>query len=220
MKHQQLLSLLHLSSPSLPIGAFAYSQGLETAVDLDWVTDEKSLLAWLEPQLRFSLSQLEVPLLSRCYSAWQQQDYAAINHWQAVLLANRDSAELLKEELQLGSTLHRLLSSLDCNLPSQAKGLGYLPMFAYALAHYDIELESGLCSWLWSWLENQITVACKTIPLGQTPAQQTLLALMPAIETSVQHGLAVTDEQIGMTLPNLAMVSAWHETQYSRLFRS
>ncbi|GGA76284.1 urease accessory protein UreF [Neiella marina] len=220
MKQQQLLSLLHLSSPSLPIGAFAYSQGLETAVDLGWVSNEQSLIQWIEPQLKYSLSQLEVPLMSRCYQAWQAKDYGAIQHWQAILLANRDSAELLKEELQLGSTLHRLLNSLDCNLPAEAKGLGYLPMFAYALAHFDIELESGLCSWLWSWLENQVTVACKTIPLGQTPAQQTLLALMPAIEASVQHGLGVADEQIGMTLPNLAMVSAWHETQYSRLFRS
>lgn len=200
MNTQALLSLLHLSSPSLPIGAFAYSQGLETAVDLEWVTDENSLQGWLQPQLLHALVQLEVPLLQRCYQAWQQQDYAAIARWQAIFLANRDSAELLKEEQQLGTTLRRLLVNLGCELPTEAKAFTYLPLYAYALTHFDIELQAGISGWLWSWLENQITVACKTIPLGQTPAQQTLIALMPSIEASVRHGLSVPDDQIGMKL--------------------
>ena len=220
MQTQALLSLLHLSSPSLPIGAFAYSQGLETAVDLEWVTDEVSLKQWLEPQLKHSLAQLEVPLLKRFYQAWQCNDYQALEHWQAVLLANKDSAELLKEERQLGTTLKRLLVNLGCVLPEEAGRFTYLSLYARALTHFEIELKAGLSGWLWSWLENQITVACKTIPLGQTPAQRTLIELMPAIESSVIHGLAQPDDEIGMTLPSLAMVSAWHETQYSRLFRS
>ena len=220
MQTQALLSLLHLSSPSLPIGAFAYSQGLETAVDLEWVIDEVTLQQWLEPQLKYSLAQLEVPLLKRFYQAWQDDDFQAIRHWQAVLLANKDSAELLKEEQQLGTTLKRLLVNFGCEFPPQAGELTYLPLYAFALAHFKVELEAGISGWLWSWLENQITVACKTIPLGQTPAQKTLIQLMPAIEASVSHGLAQSDDEIGLTLPTLAMASAWHETQYSRLFRS
>ncbi len=217
---QSLLALLHLSSPSLPIGAFAYSQGLETAVDLNWVTDETSLEAWLRPQLSHGLSQLEVPLLKRCYESWQIGDETALLHWQAIFWANRDSAELLHEEQQLGQTLRRLLTNLDCPLPECASKLSYLPLYAGALAHFQVPLESGVIGWIWSWLENQITVACKTVPLGQTAAQNLLRKLMPEVEHCATRGLALSDDAIGMTLPTLAMVSAWHETQYSRLFRS
>lgn len=220
MNVQALLSLLHLSSSSLPIGAFAYSQGLETAVDLEWVTDEASLQQWLEPLLNHAQSNLEVPLLIRCYRAWQDNDITALNHWQAVLLANRETAELVQEEVMLGQTFFRLLTSIDVPLPPEAKGMSYLPLFAKACQHFGIAPEQAVTGWLWSWLENQITAACKTVPLGQTSAQRVLLALMPHIEQALLKGIAVEDEAIGLTLPNFAMACAWHETQYSRLFRS
>ncbi|WP_423839574.1 urease accessory protein UreF [Vibrio mytili] len=220
MNIQSLLSLLHLSSPSLPIGAFAYSQGLETAVDLEWVRDESTLQTWLEPILNHAQANLELPLLVRCYKAWQQNDIAALEHWQAVLLANRETAELVMEEQKLGQTLYRLLVSLNVELPTQAKQMTYLPLFAKACQHFGVSLEQAATGWLWSWLENQITVACKTVPLGQTSAQRVLIAMMPQIEKAINTGLKVEDESIGLTLPNFAMACAWHETQYSRLFRS
>lgn len=220
MNAQSLLSLLHLSSPSLPIGAFAYSQGLEAAVDLGWVYDETSLQAWLTPILTYAQVSLEIPILIRCYQAWQEEDMVALNHWQAVLLANRDTAELVTEEQLLGQTFHRLLLSLGLDLPSEAKANTYLPLFAKACCHYGVKTDQMILGWLWSWLENQITVACKTIPLGQTSAQRVLIGLMPCIEEALQKGLLVQDDNIGLTLPNFSMASAWHETQYSRLFRS
>ncbi|MHA2938265.1 urease accessory protein UreF [Vibrio sp. RC27] len=220
MNVQSLLSLLHLSSPSLPIGAFAYSQGLETAVELEWVTDEASLQEWLEPILNFAQVHLEVPLLIRCYHAWENNDLVALEHWQAVLLANRETAELVQEERMLGQTFFRLLKSLDVELPPEAKGMSYLPLFAKACQHFGVSAEQAVTGWLWSWLENQITVACKTVPLGQTSAQRVLLVLMPQIEQVLLKGVKVEDEAIGLTLPNFAMACAWHETQYSRLFRS
>ncbi|WP_277207793.1 urease accessory protein UreF [Vibrio misgurnus] len=215
-----LLSLLHLSSPSLPIGAFAYSQGLEGAVELGWVVDQESLQAWLAPLLRSGQAHLELPLLKRFYLAWQQQDVEQIAYWQQVLLANRETAELVLEEQKLGQTLHRLLVSLKVELGSQAQNLSYLPLYAKACVHFNVPLPMAATGWLWSWLENQVTVACKTIPLGQTAAQQVLLAMMPLIEQAITVGLTISDDKIGLTLPNFAMVSAWHETQYSRLFRS
>lgn len=220
MTIQSLLSLLHLTSPSLPIGAFAYSQGLETAVELGWVNDQASLEAWLQSLLLRGQANLEVPILARCYRAWQNNQLAELEHWQQVLLANRETAELVKEEQQLGQTFHRLLRTLDVPLPPQARNFTYLLLFAGAAQHFEIELKQALSGWLWSWLENQVTAACKTIPLGQTPAQHTLLALMPCIEQSIETGLDVSDDNIGLTLPSFAMVSAWHETQYTRLFRS
>lgn len=220
MQISALLSLLHLCSPSLPIGAFAYSQGLEGAVELQWVKDEASLKAWLSPLLRSGQANLELPLLKRFYQAWQLNDVNQIEYWQQVLLANRETAELVMEEQKLGQTLHRLLASLNVELDSKARSMSYLPLYAKACVHFNVPLEVAATGWLWSWLENQVTVACKTVPLGQTSAQKVLIEMMPVIEQAIETGLSVSDDNIGLTLPNFAMVSAWHETQYSRLFRS
>lgn len=220
MNTQALMSLLHLTSPSLPIGAFAYSQGLETAVEMTWVKDEASLCDWLTPILLHAQANLEIPLLVRCYHAWQNQDNDAVHYWQQILLANRETSELVLEEQKLGQTLYRLMKSLDIPLDKQHADLSYLPLFAGACRHYQIDLHDALTGWCWAWLENQVMAACKTVPLGQTSAQKVLVRLMPVIEQAIEHGFKVEDEAIGLTLPSFAMVSAWHETQYSRLFRS
>ncbi|XAW88781.1 urease accessory UreF family protein [Vibrio sp. CDRSL-10 TSBA] len=220
MKTQALLSLLHLSSPSLPIGAFAYSQGLESAIEHQLVNDEQSLLAWLEPLLAQGQASLDIPLLARCYHAWQQPDLDALQHWQDILLAYRETAELVKEEQILGQTLCRLLTSLEVELPAEARQMSYLPLYAKAAHHFGLDLEQAVVGWLWSWLENQVTVACKTIPLGQTAAQKVLLAMMPKFESAIERGLSLDDASVGLTLQRFAMLSSWHETQYSRLFRS
>ncbi len=220
MQISALLSLLHLSSPSLPIGAFAYSQGLEGAVELEWVRDEESLKEWIAPLLKSGQANLELPLLKRFYQAWQSSDASQIAHWQSVLLANRETAELVMEEQKLGQTRHRLLVSLNVELDSDSLGLTYLPLYAKACVHFNVPLDVAATGWLWSWLENQVTVACKTVPLGQTSAQKVMIEMMPVIEQAIETGLSVSDDNIGLTLPNFAMVSTWHETQYSRLFRS
>ncbi|GAA5213410.1 urease accessory protein UreF [Corallincola platygyrae] len=216
----QLLSLLHLSSPSLPIGAFAYSQGLESAIDIGWVDDEDALKRWLQEVMTHSLANLDLPLIQRLYSTWQEQASERVQYWQQVTLANRESAELVTEEQRLGATFSRLLVSLDLAPEAGFESPTYLSMYAFAAQKMAIPMQEALSGWLWSWLENQVMVACKTIPLGQTPAQRILLQLNPTITECVEKGMAVEDDEIGMTLPALAMVSAWHEQQYSRLFRS
>ncbi|PWI33328.1 urease accessory protein UreF [Vibrio albus] len=220
MNIQALLSLLHLSSQGLPIGAFAYSQGLETAVEMGWIKDEETLQEWLSPILSYGQANLDIPILKRVYQAWQDEDIRQVEYWQQVLLANRETAELVQEELKLGQTFNRLLKNLDVALPEQAGEFSYLVLFAKAVQHFGIDIQGASVAWLWSWLENQVTAACKTVPLGQTPAQTILLSMMPDIEKAIAHGLALEDTDIGLTLPSFAMVSAWHETQYSRLFRS
>ncbi len=215
-----LLSLLQLSSPGLPIGAFAYSQGLEAAVETGLVKDQASLMEWLQICLRHGLANLDLPVIRQLFLAWQNDDQEQLLHWQQVLLANRETAELVQEELQLGKTFSRLLESLELAPEQAPQPSVYLCMYACAAHKLSVPLESALVGFVWSWLENQVTVACKTIPLGQTPAQQTLLQLQPCVQEALDTALALPCEQIGLTLPGLTMVSAWHEHQYSRLFRS
>jgi urease accessory protein len=96
----------------------------------------------------------------------------------------------------------------------------YVAMFACACTAWKISPEDALQGLLWSWCENQVAAAIKLVPLGQTTGQQLLSDLQIQIPDCVQTGLALSDDEIGFTLPGLGIASAQHEAQYSRLFRS
>ncbi|WIX34992.1 urease accessory UreF family protein [Salinicola sp. JS01] len=217
-----LLGLLQLVSPALPIGAFAWSQGLESAFELGWVKDEATLGAWLDGVLEDGLTRCELPLLERLWQAWERGDRAALADWNDWLLANRETHELAEEDLRLGQSLARLLGDLGL-LPED----GWLPptptyvtLFAWAAQRRGIALADAQLGFAWAWLENQLAAACKALPLGQTAAQRLVERLRPALAAAVTRAAALGDEDLGPALPGLALASALHETQYSRLFRS
>ncbi|WP_089680589.1 urease accessory UreF family protein [Halomonas shengliensis] len=225
-----LLGLLQLVSPALPIGAFAFSQGLESAFELGWVNDEASLGDWLEGVLEDGLTRCELPALARLHAAWSEGDGAAIAAWDAWLAANRETAELAAEDARLGAALARLLGSLallpadlpegEPALPALPAGAGYVTLFAWAARVRGVPLRPALLGFAWAWLENQLAVACKALPLGHTAAQRLVERLRPALVAAVDEALALPDDALGPALPGLALASALHETQYSRLFRS
>lgn len=212
--------MLYLASPALPIGGFAYSTGLESAIERGWVSDAASLQAWVELVISQSLVRLDLPLLQRFYQAWQRQDQQALQRWNDYLLASRETQELEFEDLQQGLALQRLLRSLQVSLDGAPSDPSLLLMFSRAALHLGLSERQGAQAWLWSWLENQVAVASKTIPLGQTQAQQVLMALLPQLATWLEQAAALEDEHLGGSLPGVVMASSWHETQYSRLFRS
>lgn len=218
----RLLRLMQLVSPALPVGAFAYSQGLEWAVQAGWVTDARQAERWIGGLLAHGLSNFDVPLLGRLWEAWQCGQMEAFDAWSRFLLAGRGSAEFQREECHMGQALLRLLRQLQpdhikeglCSNPT------YIAMFAAAACNWDIKPPAACAGFLWSWSENQVTAAVKLIPLGQTDGQRILMALAGAIPVAVQHGLSLRDEAVGAVAPGLAMASALHETQHTRLFRS
>ena len=217
-----LLHLLNLASPALPIGSYSYSQGLESAIEQAWIADEAQLLEWLAGMLEYSLVKLDVPIVGRCYHALQARDEAGFMGWNLRALASRETHELWLEDTQVGGALRKLLVqqqpdlrfgdlTVDTSLPAA---------FAMAGYHWEIPLEETALGLLWSWSENQVAAAIKLMALGQTGGQRVLGELKQLIPALVTHGLALTDEDIGSGLPGLALASACHETQYSRLFRS
>ena len=104
--------LLQLCSPSLPVGAYAYSQGLECAVERGWVRDEASAGDWILGLLNHGLRNLDLPVLARLYRAWRAADPNAARRWNAWLYASREAAELQREDHHLGTALARLLTDL------------------------------------------------------------------------------------------------------------
>ncbi|MCE8015394.1 urease accessory protein UreF [Halomonas sp. MCCC 1A17488] len=222
-----LLGLLQLVSPALPIGAFAFSQGLESAFELGWVKDEASLGDWLTGVLDDGLSRCELPVLARLQQAWAREDEEAIAWWDSWLAANRETAELAAEDSRLGASLSRLLGSLNLlpegpsrESPAMPPGAGYVTVFAWAAQVRGVAPRQAMLGFAWAWLENQLAVACKALPLGHTAAQRLVERLRPALVAAVDEALALEDDELGPALPGLALASALHETQYSRLFRS
>ncbi|MGA7802097.1 MAG: urease accessory UreF family protein [Gammaproteobacteria bacterium] len=218
-----LLRLLQLASPTLPVGAYAYSQGLESAVDAAWVADEAAAREWILGLLDHNLADLDIPLLVRLYTAWQEKEEAAVARWTRFLWASRESAELRAEDRALGVALARLLADLgvDAARPwAAADATTYATLFALAAVSWNIALADAAAGYLWSWCENQVAAAIKLVPLGQTAGQRILCRCAERIPAVVEHGLGLADADIGSAVPGLAIASARHETQYSRLFRS
>ncbi|MCL5043621.1 MAG: urease accessory protein UreF [Gammaproteobacteria bacterium] len=218
-----LLRVLQLASPALPIGGYAYSQGLEYAIEQDWVRDLDSAAAWLSALAERSLGQLDIPVLLRQYAALEQADAKSFSHWNDWLLASRETAELYLEDSQQGGALLRLMRSLE--LPAALEWSGSEPLalvsaFAIAGQYWRTGSDALALGVLWSWLENQAGAATKLIPLGQTDAQRLLDRLLPSLPAIVERAAELADEALGAGLPGLAFASARHEHQYTRLFRS
>ncbi|MFT7405877.1 MAG: urease accessory protein [Zhongshania sp.] len=218
-----LLHLMQIVSPALPVGAYAYSQGLEYAVERAWVNDLDSAADWIGEVLSHSVGGLDLPVLLRLLAAWRQNDIPMVQYWNHTLQAARESRELLLEDVQMGEALLRLLVSLEVPSAVQwpsAEPISFATGFAMAARYFEIDDDDALSGFAWSWLENQAAAAVKLVPLGQTDGQRLLMALMPCIEKTVTDAYLRADDNIGAGLPGLAMASMQHETQYSRLFRS
>lgn len=218
-----LLRLLQLCSPALPVGAYAYSQGLESAVERGWVHDETSAGAWILGLLNHTVRRLDLPVFARVYAAWSVEDTDAVRRWNARLYASREAAELQREDRHLGAALARLLSDLGLEKAASwrnAPRVCFATLFSLAAVQWEIPLAEAATGYAWTWTENQVAAATRLIPLGQTASQRLLVAAGPAIAAAVADGLALPDEDIGGAAPGLALAGALHETQYSRLFRS
>ena len=220
---EETLRLMQLCSPMLPVGAYAYSQGLEFAISSGWVNDEDSTSLWIHGLLESSLTYLDVPLLSRLYKAWSIYDKKNVLYWNDYLFASRESREFQEEEQQLGHALARLLGDLGIAEATEWKNksrICFLSLFSLGAMHWKISLNDASLGYLWMWAENQVLASIKLVPIGQTCGQKLLSSFIEVIPSLVVKGLSLEDEDVGYTAPGQGIASALHETQYTRLFRS
>lgn len=219
-------ALLRLASPQLPIGGYSYSQGLELAVEREQVNSESTASSWLSDQLILNLARFEAPLLlAHCLAAstesWHELERLAAWH-----RASRETRELRLESRQMGYSLKQLLNNLP-ELDEPARALyerieepGLALGWALAARAWGITPEDALTAWLWGWLENQLAVLMKTLPLGQQAAQRLTSQLLPTLQQAHSDATAIKPERWGSAPFGLALASMAHERQYSRLFRS
>ncbi len=220
-----LIQLIWLASPALPIGGFSYSEGLEAAIDHGWVHDEHSAADWLIEQLHLTQSRGDMAVLGQMIAAWQGQDHARLEALSQWVHATRESAELRLQSEQMGRSMLEWLrnqEALDANTIAMCNRWvpTYPLMFALALSRTGAPLEQCLQAYAFGWAENMVQAAIKSVPLGQNSGQRILTKIAQHIASAVIHALQVTDDTRQAFSPMLAILSAKHETQYSRLFRS
>lgn len=220
---RDLLRLLQLTSPALPVGAYAYSRGLEWATYAGVVHNEATAQTWILGLLQEMLVYLDAPVMFRLHQAWQRQDVNSICAWNRFLYASRESAEMRAEENQVGRALARLLCDLEIAAAQEwtkAADTTYVAMFALAAAQWEISSEDTCAGYLWAWAEQAVAAAIKLVPLGQTAGQRIMSASVETIPNVVAQSARLSDDDLGTSAPLLAIGSALHETQHTRLFRS
>ncbi|MDJ0834483.1 MAG: urease accessory protein UreF [Gammaproteobacteria bacterium] len=217
-----LMRLFQLISPSLPIGAYTYSQGIEWAVEQGWIKTEQDLAAWLQGLLETTMQYLELPVFLRMYEAWLTRDEETLMEWNEYLLASRETAELRLEEVNRARAFSQVLISMEPDAVKFKPILAQtqLASFSYACVSWGIDRQQASYGLVWSWLENLVLSAVKIIPLGQTAGQQLLFELSQQIPAVILQARQIDSEDIGASSMALAIASSMHETQYTRLFRS
>lgn len=220
-----LLKLMWLASPALPVGGFSYSEGLEGAVECGLVTDDASASLWLIDQLHLALARSDMAVAAKAFSAWRRGDLAAVhalNHWVAV---TRETHEMRLQTEQMGRSLAVWLTHQHaCERVAALTALPPAPTwpvaFALAAERTGAPVRDAMLSFAFGWAENMVQAALKAVPLGQLAGQRVLSALLDTIPAAVDAALALPTSERQAFTPMLAILSAQHEVQYSRLFRS
>jgi|SRR5471030_170638 len=219
-----LLRLIQLTSPSLPVGGFTYSQGLEWAVETGWVNSGEAFVRWQRHIIDDTLRHLDLPVLIRLFRACDAEDDTAFLHWSHFLLANRETGELRQEERQRGQALARLIA----DWPDLVPGAAWLPAMrqcqlagiAWLGRQWLIPLEPLALGYAYNWLESSVMAGLKLVPFGQQRAQSLLRELSALLPAAYAQAITLEDDELGGGYPLQAIASSCHETQYSRLFRS
>jgi urease accessory protein len=221
-----LLQLMWLASPALPVGGFSYSEALEAAVEGGCIGDEAQAARWLTDQLGLSLARSDLAVVAKAFAAWQRHDLASVIELNDWFTQTRETSELRQQAQQMGRSLVEWLKNRDDDDARVARLAALSPAptwpvaFALAAAQTGAPLREALLAFAFGWAENMVQAALKAVPFGQSAGQRILGQLSDAIPAAVEHAIRLHDSERQAFTPMLAILSAQHETQYSRLFRS
>ena len=217
-----LLQLIWLASPALPIGGFSYSEGLEAGVEWAGLTGEAQAAEWIADQLHLGLARGDLAVVAQSIPAWRNGDSGRVRALNAWVLQTRESAEFLLQTEQMGRSFVEWLKLHHNDVADAFEGLPitYPVAFAFAAGRTQASVRDGCLAFAFGWAENMVGAAVKSVPLGQSAGQRMLGRLAEEIPRAVDHALTLGDDARQAFTPMLAVYSARHETQYSRLFRS
>lgn len=194
-------------SPGFPVGSFAYSHGLESAIAEGWLNTAADVQGWIADLLRFGTGRNDAILMAEAWRGWDIDDLA---------LALCGSAERRRETLEQGAALARILQALEGDCAAGP----YPVVLAKAAAQAQIPLEVLLTFYLQAFASNLITSCVKSVPLGQTAGQKILAHLMPVIAEVAETALSTTLDDLGSSCFRADLMAIRHETLQPRIYRT
>lgn len=224
-----LLSLLQLSDPALPIGGFSHSYGLETYVQRGVVKDRLTANEFIVQMLSRNIQFTDAAFVSLAFDASARNDFEELKrldqHCSAVKLpreirqaSGKLGVRLLKifESLQEDSLVHQMLQgayrqSIDAN---------HSIVYGMLASILKIEKQAALTGFYYNASAAMVTNSVKLVPLGQQDGQQILFSLQSLIETLVEASMSPDPDLIGLCCAGFDIRSMQHERLYTRLYMS
>lgn len=213
-------------SSSFPVGAFAYSHGLETAAHRGWIVGRDGLIAWLRDLAEHGSLRNDLILLAVAHRHTQATDHAALADLNALALAFQPSAERHLEAVTQGNAFLQTIAAAWPCAGLEAVHETLRPDAAYPIAVgavtalHAITLASALQAYGLSFVTNLTSAAIRLSVIGQTDGQRTIAALLDIIDTAARFAFTATLDDLGGAAYRSDIASLAHETQYTRLFRS
>jgi urease accessory protein len=234
----QLLRLLQITSPALPVGAYSYSEGIEYLCSNGTIQTESELYDWLKRELRFGFVTNEAAIALRAHQSLLNGNMERLNYWNNWFSATRETEEVRLASWQMGQSLMKLWCQLPEDISvsksrqeisdflpkakenSVGKGSNYAIAFGLVAASLDINANNTVIGYIYSWLSNLVSAAVRAVPFGQTTGQKIIFRLSSDILLGSQAALQRLDSELEWCGWGTSLACANHETQYSRLFRS
>ena len=213
-------------SPAFPVGAFAYSHGLEWACEAGDVTDFASLEAWLVDLLEAGGPRNDAILFAEGHRASSAADWPRLTATNALALALANCVERRLETVAQGDAFVAAASlawacpALDELARHKPEPVAYPIAIAAACAGHGLDLDASLCAFVLSLVANLTSAAVRLSAIGQSDGQRALRALTPKIIALARDAADSTLDDLGSAALRSDIAAMKHETQYSRLFRS
>ena len=209
-------------SPSFPVGAFAYSHGLERAVEAGFIRDRGSLTVWLADLFAHGSIRNDLILAAAAWRAATANDTQALWDVAELAAALHPAAERRLESLTQGSSF---VVAVKAAWPTSALATlmdetTYSVAVAATAAGHGIALLPLLEAYAAAFVANLTSAAIRLSVIGQTDAQRILADLLPTLSLAARAAATSTLDDLGSATWSADLCALEHETQYTRLFRS
>jgi urease accessory protein len=211
-----IMRLLTWLSPAFPTGAFAYSHGLEWAVETQDIRDGKTLRGWLSDVIAHGSTRTDTILLRLAHRG--ANDPCALRELAALARATAAGRERQDEATNQGRAFR--LAAAGWGVPELPDDTPYAVAVGAMAGAHGIDEDTTASAYLQAFTSNLISAAVRLVPLGQTTGLQTLVALEPVILATVAATEYATIDDLGGCAFRSDLAAMRHETQYTRLFRS